>query len=215
MATPQDLAAYVSAQITGPLSLGVGRLRSTGEIVEHKLNLSADAANAFRDQCRQVVVLLESRRSIPYATGAELGDGEFFVADDRGTLDELAGLEGFRTSMETMAPIRPDELDLTIQLYGVSVGTGSDRVLFVRRTNPKVSFGAGRFLAIGRDRLVRLDEPTFSFEPRFDFIMGKGWIAILDQRSFEMLFRSIGIVEKNISAWIAGITGSTRQRGEG
>ena len=128
------------------------------------------------------------------------------MIDDEETLAELATVGDLRRSVEAMPTIRPADLDLTIQLYGVVVGSTDDRVLFVRRTNPALPHAAGRFLATGRERLTRLADPAFSFSPTFDFVMGDGWVIVVEQRSFETLFRRIGRVEENITRWIAGIT---------
>ena len=131
----------------------------------------------------------------------------FFLIDDMAILDELSAVGDLRTAIETLPNIRPDQLDLSIQLYGVVAGSDGDRVLFVRRTNPQLAHGAGKKLfAIGGERLTRLDEPAFSFAPKFDFVVGDGWAIVLDQRSFEMLYREIGMVTANITRWIGGIT---------
>jgi hypothetical protein len=118
----------------------------------------------------------------------------------------LAALDQFRDTIETLPTMRPSALDLTLQFWAVAIGHDHDRSLFVRRTNPRVSYAAGRFLAVGRDRLQRIEDPAFSFDARFDFIMGHGWVAIVNQRGFEVLFRTLGVVEENINAWIQGIT---------
>ena len=121
-------------------------------------------------------------------------------------VDELAALGDLRTAIETLPIIGPRELDLTIQLYGVVAGGDDERVVFVRRANPRVAYGSGKLFAIGGERLTRLDEPAFSFAPRFDFVVGDGWVIVLDQRAFEMVYRDIGMVSTNIERWIGGIT---------
>lgn len=206
MVTPNQIVNEIRDRIPQALSLGVARIANDGEVNGTKLNLNAGAADGFRDHCRGAVDTIEAGNAVGYASGAELGDGEFFLIDDPDTIDELAGIGDLRNSMETMPTIKPAELDLTIQLYAVAAGGDTQRVLFVRRTNPQVSFSAGRFLAIGRERLDRIDEPAFSFSAKFDFVMGDGWVVVLDQHSFEMLFRQVGLVEKNIERWIGGIT---------
>ncbi len=206
MVTPNHITDQIRQRIAQAVSLGVARIATSGEVSGTKLNLSAEAADGFREHCRSALDTIEASNAVHYATGAELADAEFFLIDDPDTIDELAGIGDLRNSIETMPTIKPAELDLTIQLYVVAAGGDTQRVLFVRRANPQVSFSAGRFLAIGRERLARIDEPTFSFSSRFDFVMGDGWVVVLDQHSFEMLFRQVGLVEKNIERWIGGIT---------
>jgi hypothetical protein len=205
MVTSLDLVPAIEARIAEPVSLGVARVGADGHVTGSKLNLGDDAADAFREHCRAALDAIRSGTPRSYSSGAELANDEFFVIDDLETLDELAVIGDLRSSIETMPVIKPVDLDLTVQFYAIAAGA-NDRVLFVRRTNPRVPYGAGRFLAIGRERLTRVGAPAFSFSARFDFVMGEGWVLVLDQHSFEMLFRQIGVVEQNISRWIAGIT---------
>ena len=200
-----DAVELIATRIAQPVSLGVARIETDGRVVGSKLLLSDDAADAFRDHCRSTLHTIETGTARSYSSGAELADGEFFVIDDAETLAELAVIGDLRSSIETMPVIRPADLDHTIQLYAIAAGS-DDRVLFVCRANPQVSYRAGRFLAIGRERLARVGEPAFSFSPGFDFVMGAGWVVVLDQRDFEVLFRDIGVVEQNVSRWIEAIT---------
>ena len=195
----------IESRIAEPVSLGVAHIDGDGRVVGSKLLLSDDAADAFRDHCRATIHTIEAGTPRSYSSGAELANDEFFVIDDAETLAELAVIGDLRSSIETMPVIKPADLDHTIQLYAIAAGR-DDRVLFVCRTNPQLSYRAGRFLAIGRERLARVGEPAFSFSPGFDFVIGEGWVIVLDQRHFEMLFREIGVVEQNISRWIEAIT---------
>ena len=105
-----------------------------------------------------------------------------------------------------MAPIMPAELDLTIKLYAVALGDDADRILFVRRANPQLPHKPGKFFAIAQERLTRIEEPIFAFSVGFDFVLASDWAVVLDQKSFEILFREIGLVEQRISGWIKGIS---------
>jgi len=205
VAAPADLVAAIGARIAEPVSLGVARIDADGRVSGSKLVLGDDAAEAFREQCRTVLDAIASGTPVPYSGGAELADHEFFVIDDRETLEGLAAVADLRDSIETLPLIRPADLDLTIQLYAVAAGT-DDRILFVRRANPRIPFGTGRFLAIGRERLTSVGQPVFSFSARFDFVVGDGWVVVLDQPAFERVLRQVGLVEQNVCGWIEGIT---------
>jgi Domain of unknown function (DUF4868) len=202
---PANLVAVIGDRISEPVSLGVARLSADGKVSGAKLVLGDDAADAFREHCRGALTRIESGTSVSYASGAELADDEFFVIDDPGTLAELAAIGDLGGSIETMPLIKPAELDLTVQLYAIAAGA-DERILFVRRANPRIPYGPGRFLAIGRERLTRIGEPVFSFAEGFDFVMGDGWVVVLDQQAFERVFRQIGLVEHNVARWIGGIT---------
>jgi hypothetical protein len=202
---PADLAAVISSRIAEPVSLGVARIGSDGRVSGSKLVLGDDAADAFREQCRGALDAIAAGSPVRYSSGAELADHEYFVIDDRATLGELAAVADLRGAIETMPLIRPADLDIGIQLYAIAAGA-EDRILFVRRANPRIPFGSGRILAIGRERLTRIGEPVFSFAPGFDFVVGDGWVVVLDQPAFERVFRQVGLVEENIARWIEGIT---------
>ncbi len=193
-------------RVAEAVGLLVARLADDGRVEGAKLHLSANVADSFRGYCLGALDWVDTATEQSYSGGAELAGGAFFFVDDASILDELSAIGDLRTAIETLPTIRPSQLDLTIQLYGVVAGSDVDRVLFVRRTNPRLAHGAGKFFAIGGERLTRLDEPAFSFAPKFDFIVGDGWAIVLDQRSFEILYREIGMVTANITQWIGGIT---------
>jgi hypothetical protein len=193
-------------RVAEAVGLLVARLADGGRVEGAKLHLSANVADSFRGYCLGALDWLATATGQSYSSGAELAGEDYFFVDDAVVLDELSAIGDLRTAIETLPTIRPDQLDVTIQLYGVVAGSDTDRVLFVRRTNPQLAHGAGKFFAIGGERLTRLDEPAFSFAPKFDFIVGDGWAIVLDQRSFEVLYRELGMVAANITRWIGGIT---------
>jgi hypothetical protein len=195
------------ARLAEAVGLLVGRLSDGGTVEGAKLHLSASVAESFRGYCLGALDWVATATEQSYSGGAELDAGGFFFIDDVAVLDELSAFGDLRTAIETLPAIRPDQLDLTIQLYGVAAGGDTDRVLFVRRTNPRLPHApGGKFFAIGSERLSRLDEPAFSFSPTFDFVVGDGWVIVLEQRPFEMLYRDIGMVAANITRWIGAIT---------
>ena len=167
--------------------------------------LAQDAADGFRDQCIVTRDCIAQRTPASYATTAELDDGEFFVIDDSSTLEELSAFGQLAESIGAIPTITPADLDVSVKLYAVAIGD-DERIVFVRRSDPRLSHKAGRFLAIGAERLTRVDGPAFAFSPDFDFVMGSTWAIVLNQQSFEILFRQIGRVYKHVSTWIKGIT---------
>ena len=205
MISPVEILQEIDARLHEALTLTVGRMVGT-KIKANHLALDHDAADALREQCHVAHNRIGEGAPASYTATAELDDGEFFVIDDTDTLAELVAFRSLADNLGAIPQVTPAELDLTIKLYAVAVGNESDRILFVRRTNPRLAHRAGRFLAIGQERLKRIDGPVFSFSADFDFVLGKNWAVVLDQKSFEILFRQIGLVEQHISTWIKGIT---------
>jgi len=203
--SPNEILAAIDSRIPEALSLTVGRMVD-GSLEANHLTLSTSAAEGLREQCQVARTRIADATAVPYTATAELDRGEFFVIDDQETLTELGPFSDLAQSLGAFPQIAPGDLDLSVKLYAVSVGNDKDRVVFVQRTNPRMTHRSGRFLAIGQEQLTRVEGPVFSFSPDFDFVIGAGWVVVLDQRAFELLFREIGLVEKHISSWISGIT---------
>ena len=205
MISPDEILHQVNAQLPEALTLAVGRMVEHS-IAANRLALDGDAADTLREHCRDTSGRIDEGVPVPYTATAELGDGEFFVIDDDETLAELGEFRVLVDNLGAIPQVTPAELDLTIKLYAVAVGNDSDRILFVRGANPRLTHKAGRVLAVRRERLTRIDGPVFAFSADFHFVLGSRWAVVLDQRSFEILFREIGLVEQRIDKWISGIT---------
>ncbi|MXZ29705.1 MAG: hypothetical protein F4Z22_02435 [Acidimicrobiia bacterium] len=205
MTSPEEILQEIDARLEEALTLTVGRIVDDTIEASH-LALDRGAAHALREQCHVARDRISEGTPASYTATAELDDGEFFVIDDAETLADLGAFRSLVDNLGAIPQVTPADLDLTIKLYAVAVGDETDRVLFVRSTNPRLTHRAGRFLAIGRERLARIEEPVFSFSPDFHFVLGRNWAVVLDQRSFEVLFRQIGLVAQHVSTWIEGIT---------
>lgn len=205
MANLEEVRSDVAARLDEAVSVVVGRQGAEGAVDAAKLALADDAATAFRDLARDSLDDLGRRTSVAYTVDAELDKNEVFVLDDADDLAELADLTALADMAATLPITPPRDLDLGIQFYAVILGNDS-RVTFVRRTDPRIAYRGGRWLAVAGERLTKLEAPAFSFSPGFDFVLGPGWAAILNQASFERLFREIGLIAKHLQGWVRGIT---------
>ncbi|MXZ95818.1 MAG: hypothetical protein F4Y99_07825 [Acidimicrobiaceae bacterium] len=205
MTSPHEILEEIDSRLPEALTLTVGRL--VGDAIEARhLALDVDAADSFREQCYIACEHIRAGSAASYTASAELDAGEYYVIDDDETLDELGEFRRLADNLGAIPQISANELDLTIRLYSVAVGNEFSRILFVRSTNPQLAHKAGKFWAMGQERLTRIDGPVFAFSAGFDFVLGPSWAVVLHQRSFEMLFRQIGLVEQHVSTWIKGIT---------
>jgi hypothetical protein len=204
MAAVEDVLEEIDQVLAQSVSLIVARMED-GAVEGNRLLMNQGAAESFRDLCVVARDRVDSLETTKYATTAELGEGQFFLIDDEATLSELAAFTQLATSLGDLPTIAPADLDLAVRLYAVALGD-KDRVLFVRRADPRLNYRRGRILAIGEERLERVEGPSFSFSPDFDFIVSSAWAIVLNQKSFEMLFREIGLVQQHIDTWIGGIT---------
>ncbi len=205
MTSPNEILEEINSRLSEALTLTVGRLIND-EIKAFHLTLSNDADDSLRNHCQAARDSIANRTSVPYTAMSELEPDQYFIIDDD-TLTELSAFRSLANSLGSIPQITPAELDLTIKLYAVAIGNNSNRILFVRRTDPRMNHKGGKLLTFGQERLDVIEGPVFAFSPDFDFVLGPNWAVVLKQRSFEILFREIGLVEQRISTWINGITG--------
>lgn len=171
--TPEQVLADLDHCLDDPLSLVVGRsLEQGGDL--RRVRLANDAAETFRGYSRAARARIAEGTPIEYTALAELQAGEYFVLQDASSLNELAELRSAVHHVGDLAPVSPRDLDADIGFYAVGVGSGDDRVAFIRRTDPRLLAKPGRLLAIGRERLEAVSEPIVTFTEAFDLVIGPG-----------------------------------------
>jgi len=203
--SPNEILEEIDSRLSEPHTLIVGRLIND-MIKAFHLTLSDDAEDSFREHCQVARDSIATGEFVPYTAMSELESNQYFIIDDDETLAELSAFRNLANDLLSIPKINPAELDLTIKLYVVAIGNNSNRILFVRRTDPRMNHKGGKFLAFGQEQLKVVEGPVFALSPDFDFILGSNWAVVLKQQSFEVLFREIGLVEQRISTWIKGIT---------
>lgn len=197
----------LDAHLEGPLSLVVGRTLEEGADLR-RVRLAEAAADAFRQYGRDARARIADGNTTEYTALTELQTGDYFLLEDQESLDELAGLRAAVLHVGDLPPVSPRQLDVRIGFYAVGLGESTERVAFVRRTDPRLAARPGRLLAIGRERLESVDEQVFTFSNEFDLVIGATWAVIFNQTAFERLARETGIVERHVANWITGITDS-------
>jgi hypothetical protein len=76
------------------------------------------------------------------------------------------------------------------QFYAAVVGSDPrNRVAFVRKKNPASVVKPGHLLFAYGDRLTRVTNPLLLLDDHFDLIILDGGIVVLNQRTFDLLFR--------------------------
>ena len=150
MTAPAEIIEEIDRRIGEAVTLTVGRM-DDGAIETRRLNLASDAADGLREQCRAARDKINDGTPVSYTANADLAEAEYFVIDDAATLSELDTFRDLARDIGAIATITPAGLDLAIKLYAVAVGDTEERLLFVRRTNPRVAHSAGKFLAIGKN----------------------------------------------------------------
>lgn len=195
----------IGAQLDSALSLVVGRtLEAGGEAF--RVRLADDAVQGFRAQVSAARDRIASSTAVPYTALVELEAGEHLFLDDADSVAELSDLRDVVRGAGDLAPIKPTELDARIGFYAIGIGRGDQRIVFVKRTDPRIVGKPGRFLAVAKERLERVDDSVFTFSEDFDLVIGSDWAVVFHQSAFERLARETGIVERNVTSWLTGIT---------
>lgn len=169
------------------------------------VRLSAAAARSFRSLCEETVEVIADSRQRRFTADSELNPGEVFLLTSQRDRTELEPLREIADQASSLPPLSARELDARVDLYGIAAGD-RDRAFFVRRTDPRIGYQRGRFIATFGERLKILEEPTFSFAPGFDLVLTTQWTVIVNQAPFERLFRETGIVDRHIEKWISSVT---------
>lgn len=202
----EHLLEQVDRALDGTLTLCIVRSWDNSQIFPERILLNQDSAEALLGTCRRVRHSIVSGTSKNYMGTAELEKTEFFLIHDEDTMKELSIFGEMALNPGALPILRPSELDSRTVMYCASLGDGVPRTLFIKKVNPHLNYKTGRFLAVGREQLSVVTEPTFSFAPDFDIVIGSYWAIVLNQRAFELLFRDIGIVAAHVESWIRGIT---------
>jgi len=206
MNNDEHILGEIDRNLNGSLTLSIVRSWDQDQIFPERILLNTDAAEALRNICRSARRFIGSGSSREYVGTAELEEDEFFLIHDDDTIQELAIFGVMKQDAGALPKLSPSALDSRTVMYCVSLGDAWTRTLFIKKVDPRLNYRKGRFLAVGHERLAMVDEPTFSFAPNFDIVIGFGWAVVLNQRAFELLFRDIGIVEAHVESWISGIT---------
>ncbi|MEH1130315.1 hypothetical protein [Micromonospora sp. CPCC 206061] len=113
------------------------------------------------------------------------------------------------TALESTAipDMSPENLrDPSLLLYAIVAGSGDNRLLFIRKTNPRYSAETRVFAILGDEHLSRIEQPLFSFDRRCDMILvpGRGLIAFTEN-PFDQLFRDSPVLQAKVTASASGL----------
>lgn len=187
--------------------VGTDRIDAEGGFELAKVARSDDAAAAFNEMTTRTCERLEAGTEKPYEVDAELSDGEYFLFEGDQLPEELRAFSRISSDAATADPVAADQLDFRSKFYAVVVGGTKDRVTFLRKTNPVMTTSTRRTIfQVGRGLLEQVEGPVFAFYDDFHIVLGSDWVAVLDQRPFEQLFRNLGLVDQHIQAWTKSIT---------
>jgi hypothetical protein len=161
--------------------------------------------------------VIETLREYAIAAAQRVSDGDgrpydpddiqeqeqaFLSADREELLDTglVAQLErGASLPLVTLDDLRRQR----IALYALLIGNNpSSRTIFIRKGSPVKVAMLRHLVAIFDQTLTRITEPILTFDEKFDVILMHDAVWILDQQSFEGLFKESEAVLAKTAKWV-------------
>jgi hypothetical protein len=161
---------------------------------------TADAVNAaLRDHAQVAVESLTD--PAPYAPDADMEDNSHLEADPEELLDTSLVEElqkGASLPLATEAELSSKPL----LCHALLIGEGENQTIFVRKRSP-LQFAKKSLVAqLIHDTLDRLESPVFAFDNRYDVIITRDKVYILNKNAFEGLFKDSGAVLAQTDEWV-------------
>ena len=192
-----------------PTTVVVGRERPNAEggFDLEKVGMTDEAAAVFNGMAVRSAEWIAAGVEKSYEVDAELADDEFFLIEDGQLPEELRAFAQIAGQAGTADPVAANELNFRSRFYAVVVGDSKARVVFLRKADPVMATSSRRTIfRVGQGLLDQVDGPVFAFSDDFHLVLGPDWAAVLDQRPFEQLFRTVSLVDQHIKAWTESIT---------
>ena len=205
----------------------VGYRKNSGLIDCYNMELHQDLFADLRQIGRAALDYLGRSIERPYAPFGALEEDEYFLlgrseiprpvqtrkkqelAPDNARTggetnpDQLHGVaEALRIIDETdrhpvLSPVDFHE-GSRFNLYAISFQVGNDFVGFIRQANPRRSLKPGlRYFQYG-DTLKRMEQPDVVIDEKVDIIVSPENIAIVSEKSVQVLFRDVDIVMQQV-----------------
>lgn len=177
-----------SALDTRSMTLLIGWETSTRHVQVRRLPISRSVAEDLTQPVTETASRLASGTAIAYSPDLDLDDEEYAVVDR----DQLDSTSTLLAGVEQLTPAEADKADLqrTLLFYAIAVGPATERLVFIRRANPRANL-RNKYLTLFGDELARIDRPLLSFDlDLIDVVLvvGNG-LAVLKLAAYERLFR--------------------------
>lgn len=199
----------------GALTLTVG-WRSGTKMKLGRLAVSDGVAATLAQVAGDVTADLADRRPESWAPDADLPDETYLMlpVESVGSHPLLARdveshghlLSALRNG--TGLPLLPaTELPAAeLAFYAMVVGNDPhDRVVFLRRTNPRRGLRRGKWFTTYAEDLVRIDAPIFAFDGLVDLIYVEDKLIVLSQTAFMAMFRDNAALAAQVPIWVSDI----------
>lgn len=124
------------------------------------------------------------------------------------SLDELfdTGLLAELNRASSLTLATEDELrNKPLLCHAVIIGDGEDRAIFVKKRSPIQLAKKSVVAFLVNNNLDRVDSPIFAFDDRYDAIITKEKVYVLNKDAFEGLFKESQAVLAKTEEWVAEV----------
>jgi hypothetical protein len=207
----------------GDVTLALGR-RTTSSIRGARVKMHEDVINSLRQTAAATLETLKARTAVDFTDDLALEEEKYaLVSRSELVKNEPEPRRGRRSSDDPAPGVieldaaaldvldsassldfigRNDLKRQTFLMYAFVVGDDpSDRVAFVKQSNPYRAAQLGQILTQFGDGLKQVTDPVLTFATDFDLVVTRSHVAVLNMTAFEKLFRDIDRLEARVPIW--------------
>ena len=184
--------------------------RERGRLHARAIDCADQVRESLLEYAQNILTVFADLTAVEYDHSDVPGEDEFFVfpAPESPTAPGAEGAEFEHSASELIdilsnagafAPLTPAEVRDGNYLFYAVVGqtTQGEPVAFVRRQLQLKLAQAGKLFTVLGEQLTVLARPVFAFSDRYDFVVHRGQVAMLDSygiKSFEALFTDLDLL---------------------
>lgn len=193
-----------------PITLAVGWTVGKNTKIR-QLMLGEDVASEFYRIAQQTALNLSEREPEEWTPDADLTPETYLVfpAEEVNEFPRLTSDHDGKSFLEVLAQaerleaINPKHLPTgDITFYAIAIGEPGDRIVFIRRSNPRRGLKRGKIYSTLSDTLQRVEDPIFAFDEWVDLVLHGDKLYVLSQTVFAAFFRDQESLAKKIPEWI-------------
>jgi hypothetical protein len=213
----QDWRPNVAAIPTDQSCTLVVGWRTEKSLIARKVNTAKDATETLRTACSATVAQVQRRDPKSYFPDGSLAPEEYMAvpiavvrpggSDLIDTLAEASGLTLLSAHNIRKVPLL---------FYAAVIGDDPmSRVAFVRKANPRKATAPSKSWFTLGDTLVKIVDPIFALDDRFDLIILSDGLAVLDWPAFQVLFRNTAALAERYPEFVREIAQTLPFAGDG
>lgn len=193
-----------------PITLAVGWTVGKNTKIR-QLMLGEDVASEFYRIAQQTALNLTEREPEEWTPDADLTPETYLVfpAEEVNEFPRLTSDHDGKSFLEVLAQaerleaINPKHLPTgDITFYAIAIGEPGDRIVYIRRSNPRRGLKRGKIYSTLSDTLQRVEDPIFAFDEWVDLVLDGDKLYVLSQTVFAAFFRDQESLAKKIPEWI-------------